>query len=171
MDCHIVFDLTTNENQETLSHVVGVYADLEDAKRYAHYYACMMIVQDYVDADWHLDVDQSEANYDSVSWLWRSIDGHRIQILQASMDYKPWEVSTLKTMPYEDYLNTPHWHEVREAALERAGHRCQVCNHYGKNLQAHHRTYENRGNESPQDIIILCGDCHALFHENGKVQR
>lgn len=72
-------------------------------------------------------------------------------------------------MPYKDYLKTDWWKEVREAALERANHRCQVCNGTRGGLNVHHRTYERRGFENPEDVIVLCRDCHALFHKEGKL--
>ena len=69
----------------------------------------------------------------------------------------------LARMPYANYLQTPEWRERRLAALERAHYRCQVC--YGSlYLQVHHRTYERRGREWPEDLTVLCDACHALFH-------
>ncbi len=69
----------------------------------------------------------------------------------------------LKTMPYEEYLQTPEWMERRALMIERAGNRCQVCNS-GEDLNVHHRTYERRGNEDPGDLTVLCQQCHAWFH-------
>ena len=76
----------------------------------------------------------------------------------------------LAAMPYDEYLKTDHWQKTSAAAKERAAHKCQVCNKYG-NLHTHHRTYERRGKELPEDLIVLCATCHALFHENGKLAR
>jgi hypothetical protein len=67
---------------------------------------------------------------------------------------------------YQEYLKTPEWRAKREWALERAGHRCQVCNCAGR-LHVHHRTYENLGHELPTDLTVLCEACHGLYH--GKV--
>jgi replicative DNA helicase len=72
-------------------------------------------------------------------------------------------ITELKTMPYEEYLQTPEWTERRALMIERAGNRCQVCNS-GEDLNVHHRTYERRGNEGPGDLTVLCQPCHALFH-------
>lgn len=68
-------------------------------------------------------------------------------------------------MPYDAYLRSEWWMCVRKAALERAGHRCQVCN-ASERLNVHHRTYEARGCESLDDLTVLCRDCHGLFHEH-----
>lgn len=73
-------------------------------------------------------------------------------------------------MNYDDYLKTEYWHKVSRKVKERAGHRCQVCNS-GLDLNAHHRTYEHRGNELNHldDLICLCLRCHSVFH--GKADR
>jgi hypothetical protein len=63
----------------------------------------------------------------------------------------------------KQYLRSPHWRETRERALERAGHRCQVCNSEQR-LDVHHRTYERIGAEEPGDLTVLCRRCHDLFH-------
>ena len=72
----------------------------------------------------------------------------------------------LRTMPYKQYLQTPEWQERRKAALRRAGYACQVCNR-GRTLHVHHRTYERRGVELARDLIVLCDECHALYHGKG----
>lgn len=78
-------------------------------------------------------------------------------------------IEYLRTMPYREYLQTPEWGEIRKGALKRASFRCQVCNAYGVRLNVHHRTYERRGNEDNRDLIVLCEDCHGIFHENGSL--
>ncbi len=72
----------------------------------------------------------------------------------------------LRTMPYREYLVTPEWQERRKAALKRAGYKCQVCNR-SRQLHTHHRTYERRGVELARDLIVLCDECHALYHGKG----
>jgi len=72
-------------------------------------------------------------------------------------------IQNLRTMPYTEYLQTTHWHFKRSDALRRSKHRCQLCNST-KRLDVHHRTYENLGNEEPEDLIVLCRKCHKHFH-------
>jgi rubredoxin len=72
----------------------------------------------------------------------------------------------LRTMPYREYLRTEEWQERRRGALKRAGHRCQVCDR-SRQLHVHHRTYERRGAELARDLIVLCDECHALYHRKG----
>jgi len=69
------------------------------------------------------------------------------------------------TMPYRKYLQTYRWSQTRALARERAGDRCQLCNAGNRTLHTHHRTYERRGHELPEDLIVLCDACHAKFHD------
>lgn len=66
---------------------------------------------------------------------------------------------------YAEYLKTDYWKEVTSAVKKRAGWKCQVCNS-PHDLQAHHRTYDNRGNELDHldDLICMCRRCHGVFH-------
>jgi hypothetical protein len=73
-------------------------------------------------------------------------------------------IEALRSMPYGDYLQTPEWRERRLYALRRARYACQLCSSKTQ-LQVHHRTYERRGNEKEEDLIVLCDDCHSKFHD------
>lgn len=79
----------------------------------------------------------------------------------------PEEVKRLRAMPYADYLQTPHWKQIRAMALHQANYRCQLCNGKEK-LQVHHRTYERLGCEWLEDLTVLCRGCHELFHQSRK---
>jgi hypothetical protein len=76
----------------------------------------------------------------------------------------------LRTMPYPDYLLTPEWAERRRGALRRADHACRTCGAGGR-LHVHHRTYERRGEEPPDDLLVLCEDCHLAVHTGGGSHR
>lgn len=71
-------------------------------------------------------------------------------------------------MTYWDYLKTEAWKLKADAAKRRAKFRCQVCNSK-KNLQAHHRTYARLYKERPEDLTVLCAECHKLFSDNGRL--
>lgn len=65
---------------------------------------------------------------------------------------------------YKEYLQSAHWQITRRDALDRADWACQLCNS-DSNLNVHHRTYERLKRERPSDLIVLCRDCHAKFHD------
>jgi hypothetical protein len=74
-----------------------------------------------------------------------------------------------RRVDYHAYIASPEWKRRAEAAKKAVGYRCQVCNRgkdEGAVLNAHHRTYERLGHEHPQDITILCQECHELYEIN-----
>lgn len=76
-------------------------------------------------------------------------------------------VYALRDMPYEEYLRTMHWSTVRRAALERSNWRCALCLSQVR-LDVHHITYENLGDELPEDVVALCRKCHDQQHKSIK---
>ena len=75
------------------------------------------------------------------------------------------DLNNLKIMPYNEYLQTKHWKKVRTKILDKI-HKCQLCSSK-YNLQIHHNTYDNLGEERYEDLIVLCEICHARHH--GKI--
>lgn len=76
-------------------------------------------------------------------------------------------------LDYYEYIKSQEWKEKAEEAKARAGNRCQVCNRSRAEVQldAHHRTYERLGNERPEDITVLCRECHQLYEDQKKAER
>jgi hypothetical protein len=68
-------------------------------------------------------------------------------------------------MDYQDYLKSAHWQRLRRIALEKAKHRCQLCNVNNVQLDVHHRTYERLGCEYIEDLTVLCCTCHERHHK------
>ena len=66
---------------------------------------------------------------------------------------------------YQEYLNSEHWQEVRKKALEHYRHACVLDRQHTAGLNVHHNNYDNLGNETMADVIVLCRDCHAKYHE------
>lgn len=70
---------------------------------------------------------------------------------------------------YQRYIRSKKFKAVREAVLERDGHRCQFCNRTAEETQlcCHHRTYEHlfEGGEAEiADCITLCSTDHKALH-------
>jgi 5-methylcytosine-specific restriction endonuclease McrA len=62
------------------------------------------------------------------------------------------------------YREQREWKVRRVQALVWAGHRCQTCGSGDTTLDVHHNSYQNYGDEKPQDLVVLCCSCHELFH-------
>jgi 5-methylcytosine-specific restriction endonuclease McrA len=63
-----------------------------------------------------------------------------------------------------EYREQKEWKVRRTEALTRAGYRCQTCGSCDTTLDVHHNTYENYGDERPQDLVVLCRSCHQKVH-------
>lgn len=74
-------------------------------------------------------------------------------------------LQTVNAMNYQAYLKTKHWNDTRKKALKRAKCTCQLCGTKDSVLNVHHKTYENKGKEKAKDLIVLCSNCHAKFHD------
>jgi hypothetical protein len=73
-------------------------------------------------------------------------------------------------MDYQAYLKSEYWKQRRYATLERANFRCELCSETD-NLNVHHLTYERLGNESPDDLMVICGGHHWIEHSGLKDYR
>lgn len=65
---------------------------------------------------------------------------------------------------YYEYINSDEWKEKSRAMKKKFGYKCQLCNEPGPGLSVHHRTYENLYHEPPEDLVVLCDNCHKKFH-------
>jgi hypothetical protein len=77
----------------------------------------------------------------------------------------------LRTLPYREYLQTPHWKHRRQDRVRVAGYRCQFCNRGSVTLNVHHRTYERLGEEHDGDLTVFCQDCHHILHKHRSLGR
>ena len=59
---------------------------------------------------------------------------------------------------YYEYLNSDEWKEKRLEFLEDADYVCEECG--GKANQVHHLSYDNFGDETDDDVEVLCYGCH-----------
>lgn len=70
----------------------------------------------------------------------------------------------MRGMSYKEYLKTAHWQHFRQEALKFYRYTCQLCDGKNRQLDVHHRTYDNLGCETFNDVIVLCDDCHGKHH-------
>ena len=69
-----------------------------------------------------------------------------------------------RSRPYEERLQTKEWARTREQIFRRDGYRCRMCGRGNVQLNVHHCTYANYGEERLEDLITLCRTCHQHFH-------
>jgi len=85
-------------------------------------------------------------------------------------------ISQLRKIPYPEYLKTKHWQRIRAAMLLIHKASCQAEGHYEQfeswyfgwepEIDVHHITYVNKGNERYSDLVLLCKDHHKIWHAN-----
>jgi len=95
---------------------------------------------------------------------------YKEKVVIASSDFHAVEeayvtvIDAFNRMPYNEYLQTNHWFHFKAEALSASGYRCKMCNISDSILSVHHNNYDNRGRETFNDVVVICGDCHAKFH-------
>ena len=61
-------------------------------------------------------------------------------------------------------LEPEPYQQLRQEILRRDGWRCQSCGSR-KDLQIHHIEARSQlGNDSEENLVTLCADCHRLAH-------
>lgn len=78
---------------------------------------------------------------------------------------------TNKKQEYQEFLETDYWKNVRETKISMSGYKCQLCGSKS-NLNVHHNSYEHHGQEHKhlEDLVVLCRECHEVFHKIGKIK-
>ena len=73
---------------------------------------------------------------------------------------------------YLKYLQSLEWKVIRQRMLDHVGNKCQRCGRSGPKLEVHHKSYTNLGHEViPEDLEVLCRDCHEGTHVYMRHQR
>ena len=60
---------------------------------------------------------------------------------------------------YHDYINSPEWKRRSAQVKARQGNTCLLCGKQGS-LHTHHLTYRHLGDETDDDCVALCAECH-----------
>lgn len=72
----------------------------------------------------------------------------------------------MENQVYLDYINSEEWAEKSRRFIWEASS-CENCGSK-ENLQCHHLNYDNLGNETREDVEVLCKKCHDDKHPKGK---
>ena len=110
-----------------------------------------------------------EYDPDLLATTWSKHYGLPVDIAYLSLEIKA-SADVGVQIDYKEYIRSQEWRAKATAAKDRADWRCQVCNKHKDQvtLDAHHRTYERLGDERPEDITVLCRDCHSLYEKAKK---
>lgn len=67
-----------------------------------------------------------------------------------------------QTPEYRAYLESDAWKRFRVKAIKATASRCERCGawKFDHELQVHHLHYKTLGNESLEDVEVLCLACH-----------
>lgn len=63
---------------------------------------------------------------------------------------------------YDQYIASKEWKSFRDSILAERKE-CKSCGSSQK-LHLHHKHYRNFKQETPDDVEVLCFDCHNKFH-------
>ena len=73
-------------------------------------------------------------------------------------------MSPVRPEPGRLRLDPMSYDVLRQLVLHRDGWRCQWCGTMS-NLEVHDKEFRSRsGDDSEQNLITLCGACHATVH-------
>ena len=89
-----------------------------------------------------------------------------------SSTYLDWEDAASTKEAYRIYLNTQLWKETSELVKQRYFNECanNDCPGESKIMTVHHFNYVGGwGNETLDQLVCLCQDCHDEWHELYKV--
>jgi 5-methylcytosine-specific restriction endonuclease McrA len=65
-------------------------------------------------------------------------------------------------------LDSGQYDTLRKQVLRRDGWRCQSCGTMS-NLEVHHQEFRSHsGDDSEQNLITLCAECHARIHDGAR---
>jgi 5-methylcytosine-specific restriction endonuclease McrA len=66
-------------------------------------------------------------------------------------------------------LDPESYERLRQQVLRRDGWRCQCCGSKS-NLEVHHKDLRSQGgDDSEENLITLCVECHSILHGGGGV--
>jgi 5-methylcytosine-specific restriction endonuclease McrA len=73
-------------------------------------------------------------------------------------------MSSVGPKPMRLRLDPAAYEALRQRILRRDGWRCQSCGTMA-NLEVHHKQFRSQtGDDSEENLITLCDQCHKLIH-------
>lgn len=83
--------------------------------------------------------------------------------------HDPWSGHVVGSGTYREYMRSTLWEWRARKARSDACSYCAVCGRSplgsrARKMDVHHLTYERLGNELPEDLQVLCRECHDAAH-------
>jgi hypothetical protein len=69
---------------------------------------------------------------------------------------------------YSEYLRSDRWKAFRKKIIAERGDLCEVCKII-PHFSLHHRTYIRLWQELPEDVLLVCKDCHDGIHKQNRL--
>jgi hypothetical protein len=66
---------------------------------------------------------------------------------------------------YADRISSAQWKRQKRQVIEQRGNRCERCRQESAPLELHHVHYRSMGSEQPEDVELLCRECHSKADE------
>lgn len=66
---------------------------------------------------------------------------------------------------YHQRVSSAQWKILKRKVIEQRGNRCEHCGHVSASLELHHVHYRSFGSEQPEDVKLLCPECHKEADE------
>jgi 5-methylcytosine-specific restriction endonuclease McrA len=67
---------------------------------------------------------------------------------------------------YQERISGAQWKSLKGEIIEQRGNRCERCGAENVSLALHHLHYRSLGNEQPEDVELLCRECHTAADES-----
>lgn len=61
---------------------------------------------------------------------------------------------------YQQRISSAQWKSFKNDVIEQRGNRCEHCAKESTSLALHHVHYRSLGSEKPEDVRLLCHECH-----------
>ncbi len=80
---------------------------------------------------------------------------------------KPPQIPSHKKQLYEQHIKSAKWRKIKQRRLAKDGYMCKNWHWWPvkSNLEVHHKSYRNLGNEKQWELITLCKRCHNKIHK------
>lgn len=66
---------------------------------------------------------------------------------------------------YQKHISGTQWKALRRQVIEQRGSLCERCGKESTALSLHHIHYRSLGSEQPEDVELLCAECHGQADE------